>query len=38
VPGEPVETPTLESVVAWTDASGARRGLRVPIELDGKET
>ena len=29
---------SLESVVAWTDAAGARHGLRVPIDLDGKET
>ena len=36
VPGEEVEASTLESVVAWTDASGARHGLRVPIELEGK--
>jgi DsbC/DsbD-like thiol-disulfide interchange protein len=38
VPGEQVTAPVLESVVAWTDPKGARHGLRVPIDLDGKET
>jgi len=28
----------LESVVGYTDASGVRHGLRVPVNLDGKET
>jgi DsbC/DsbD-like thiol-disulfide interchange protein len=38
LPGQQLEGSTLESVVAWTDASGARHGLRVPIDLDGRET
>ncbi len=38
LPGERPEGSTLESVVAWTDEHGARHGLRVPIDLDGKET
>ena len=38
LPGEHLDGSTLESVVAWTDTSGARHGLRVPIALDGKET
>jgi thiol:disulfide interchange protein DsbD len=38
VPGQALEHPRLESVLAWTDAAGARRGLRIPIDLDGKET
>ena len=38
LPGEQLNGSTLESVVAWTDASGKRHGLRVPIDLDGKET
>jgi DsbC/DsbD-like thiol-disulfide interchange protein len=36
--GQQPDGSTLESVVAWTDADGVRHGLRVPIELDGKET
>jgi thiol:disulfide interchange protein DsbD len=36
--GQELEQSTLESVVAWTDAAGVRHGLRVPIDLDGKET
>jgi DsbC/DsbD-like thiol-disulfide interchange protein len=28
----------LESVVGYTDGSGVRHGLRVPVNLDGKET
>ncbi len=38
LPGQALERPTLESVLAWTDAAGARHGLRIPIDLDGKET
>jgi DsbC/DsbD-like thiol-disulfide interchange protein len=38
LPGEQVDASVLESVVAWRDASGVRHGLRVPIDLDGKET
>jgi DsbC/DsbD-like thiol-disulfide interchange protein len=38
LPGQTPEQATLESVVAWTDGAGIRRGLRVPIGLDGKET
>lgn len=36
--GQELDNATLESVVAWTDAAGVRHGLRVPIDLDGKET
>ena len=36
--GEEPESTTLDSVVAYTDAAGVRRGVRIPIVLDGKET
>ena len=36
--GEEPESATLDSVVAYIDAGGVRRGVRVPISLDGKET
>ncbi len=36
--GEETESAPLDSVVAYTDAGGMRRGIRVPISLDGKET
>lgn len=36
--GEEPESATLDSVVAYTDAGGVRRGIRVPISLDGRET
>jgi len=36
--GQRPKQAVLESVIAYTDGSGVRRGLRVPINLDGKET
>ena len=33
--GEEPTTNPLESLLVWTDAAGVRRGLRIPIELDG---
>jgi thiol:disulfide interchange protein DsbD len=38
VPGQAPTGSVLEGVVAWTDDSGARHGLRIPIDLNGKET
>jgi len=38
LPGEEPESATLDSVVAYIDAAGVRRGVRIPIVLDGKET
>jgi DsbC/DsbD-like thiol-disulfide interchange protein len=36
--GQQPKQPVLESVVGYTDGSGVRHGLRVPVDLDGKET
>src|SRR4029077_3651972 len=36
--GQQRNQPVLESVVGYTDGSGVRHGLRVPVDLDGKET
>lgn len=33
--GEELTTNPLESVLVWTDAAGVRRGLRIPIDLEG---
>jgi DsbC/DsbD-like thiol-disulfide interchange protein len=33
--GEGPGPPSLESVLVWTDGDGARRGLRMPIDLEG---
>jgi thiol:disulfide interchange protein DsbD len=35
LPGAAPALPTLESVLAWTDGAGTRRGLRIPIDLEG---
>jgi DsbC/DsbD-like thiol-disulfide interchange protein len=36
--GQQPKQSVLESVIGYTDASGVRHGLRVPVDLDGKET
>jgi thiol:disulfide interchange protein DsbD len=36
--GQQPKQPVLESVVGYSDAAGVRHGLRVPVDLDGKET
>lgn len=36
--GQQPKQAVLESVVGYTDGSGVRHGLRVPVDLDGKET
>src|SRR5262249_62022936 len=36
--GQQPKQPVLESVVGYSDASGVRHGLRVPVDIDGKET
>ncbi len=38
LPGVQMAHATLESVVTWRDGAGARHGMRVPIDLGGKET
>jgi thiol:disulfide interchange protein DsbD len=36
--GQQPKQPVLESVVGYNDPAGVRHGLRVPVDLDGKET